>query len=282
MENKKGEIFGSWNNHKQMALSLTIAALLICIIGIANLMIDVDDITMNVAIASTGPSMSHYFGVDWLGRDMFLRTMKGLGGSLNVGLLASAITLVIATFLAIISASTTEKADQAVGFLIDTMMGVPHLVLLVLISASLGGGKFGIIVAVAITHWPSLTRVLRAEILRLREETFIEASRKLGKSDWYIAKKHMFWHLLPQILVRFVLVFPHVILHEAGVTFLGFGLSPLEPAIGIILSESVQYIATGMWWLVVFPGVALLVMVMCFESIGDNLNKMLNPDTAHH
>ena len=81
-------------------------------------------------------------------------------------------------------------------------------------------------------------------------------------------------------MVKFVLLFPHVILHEAGLTFLGFGLSPLQPAIGIILSESIQYISTGMWWLVAFPGMALLVMVMCFESIGDSLNKILNSETS--
>ena len=153
---------------------------------------------------------------------------------------------------------------------------------MVVISAALGGGEVGVVTAVATTHWTSLTRILRAEILQLREEHYIKQSKNLGKSNFYIVRYHMLLHLLPQIIVRFILLFPHVILHEAAITFLGFGLSPLHPAIGVILSESIDYIATGMWWLVFFPGAALLIMVMCFESLGDGLNKILSPETSRN
>lgn len=272
--------FREWNNHKQAAFSIGVGIFMLLVIYTADALISIDDIVMHMEIAGQAPSLAHIFGVDWIGRDMFLRTMKGLGGSLRVGLITSVITLTLATFLAIISAATFRKLDQLVGILIDTFLGVPHFVILVLISASLGGGEFGVIVAVATTHWPPLTRILRAEILQLREEQYIRTAEQFGKSDWFIARAHMFRHLLPQVLVRFVLVFPHVILHEAGLTFLGFGLSPLQPAIGVILSESVQYISLGMWWLILFPGLALLLMVMCFEQIGESLNKILNPDTS--
>lgn len=272
--------FKRWNNHKQMAMSMGSALFILIIIVIFSQIIHIDDIKMDMTAISHAPSMNHVFGTDWIGRDMFLRTMKGLSGSLAVGVISAVITLIMATMLAIISAATCKQLDHVVGILIDTFMGVPHLVIMVLISASLGGGKIGVIVAVALTHWPYLTRILRAEILQLREAQFIYTSRQFGKSEWYIATRHMFWHILPQIMVKFVLLFPHIILHEAALTFLGFGLSPLQPAIGIILSESIQYISTGMWWLVAFPGMALLVMVMCFESIGDSLNKILNSETS--
>lgn len=274
--------FREWNNHKQAALSIGLGLLMLLLIYAANALISIDDIVMHIEIAGQGPSAAHIFGVDWLGRDMFLRTMKGLSGSLRVGVITSLITITVATLLAIVSAATFRQIDQLVGLLIDTFLGVPHFVILVLISASLGGGEFGVIVAVATTHWPPLSRILRAEILQLREEQYILTAQQFGKSDWFIARTHLFWHLLPQIIVRFILIFPHVILHEAGITFLGFGLSPLQPAIGIILSESVQYISTGMWWLVFFPGLALLLMVMCFEQIGESLNRILNPETARH
>lgn len=272
--------FRTWNNHKQAALSIGLGLVMLLVIYAADASISIDDIVMDMAVAGQAPSVAHIFGVDWIGRDMFLRTMKGLGGSLRVGLITSVITLILATFLAIVSAATFRKLDQLVGILIDTFLGVPHFVILVLISASLGGGELGVIVAVATTHWPPLTRILRAEILQLREEQYIRTAEQFGKSDWFIARAHILRHLLPQIFVRFVLVFPHVILHEAGLTFLGFGLSPLQPAIGVILSESVQYISTGMWWLILFPGLALLLMVMCFEQIGESLNKILNPETS--
>lgn len=272
--------FRTWNNHKQAALSIGLGLVMLLIIYVADASISINDIVMDMTVAGQAPSAAHIFGVDWIGRDMFLRTMKGLGGSLRVGLITSVITLILATFLAVVSAATFRKLDQLVGILIDTFLGVPHFVILVLISASLGGGELGVIVAVATTHWPPLTRILRAEILQLREEQYIRTAEQFGKSDWFIARAHILRHLLPQIFVRFVLVFPHVILHEAGLTFLGFGLSPLQPAIGVILSESVQYISTGMWWLILFPGLALLLMVMCFEQIGESLNKILNPETS--
>lgn len=276
------DFFKDWNNHKSIAVSMFVGLVILVIIVIANITIDVKDITMNMEIASQSPSLQHPFGVDWIGRDMFLRTMKGLGGSLRVGLLASALSILLALTLAVISASLWSGFDHIIGVITDTCLGVPHIVIMVVISAALGGGEVGVVTAVATTHWTSLTRILRAEILQLREEHYVKQSKNFGKSDFYIVRYHMLLHLLPQIIVRFILLFPHVILHEAAITFLGFGLSPLHPAIGVILSESIDYIATGMWWLVFFPGAALLTMVMCFESIGDGLNKILNPDTSRN
>jgi len=276
------DFFKDWNNHKSIAVSMFVGLVILIIIVIANITIDVKDITMNMEIASQAPSLQHPFGVDWIGRDMFLRTMKGLGGSLRVGLLASALSILLALTLAVISASLWSGFDHIIGVITDTCLGVPHIVIMVVISAALGGGEVGVVTAVATTHWTSLTRILRAEILQLREEHYVKQSKNFGKSDFYIVRYHMLLHLLPQIIVRFILLFPHVILHEAAITFLGFGLSPLHPAIGVILSESIDYIATGMWWLVFFPGAALLTMVMCFESIGDGLNKILNPDTSRN
>jgi peptide/nickel transport system permease protein len=153
---------------------------------------------------------------------------------------------------------------------------------MVMISAALGGGKTGVVVAVALTHWPSLTRLIRAEILQLRNEHYIGASKLMGKSPAFISFRHILPHLLPVILVQAVLLFPHAILHEAAVTFLGFGLSPMIPAIGVILSESTRYITMGMWWLVVFPGLSLLTMVICFEAIGDSLRILLDPNQSQN
>ena len=272
--------FREWNNHKQAALSIGLGLFMLLLIYAANALISIDDIVMHIEIAGQGPSAEHIFGVDWIGRDMFLRTMKGLGGSLRVGVITSLITITVATLLAIVSAATFRQIDQFIGLLIDTFLGVPHFVILVLISASLGGGEFGVIIAVATTHWPPLSRILRAEILQLREEQYILTAQQFGKSDWFIARAHLFWHLLPQIIVRFILIFPHVILHEAGITFLGFGLSPLQPAIGIILSESMRYLALGMWWLAFFPGFLLLLVVLIFDRLGEALRDILDPQSG--
>ena len=172
------------------------------------------------------------------------------------------------------------KADAVVTWLIDLMMGIPHIVLLILISYALGKGFWGVTIGVAVTHWPSLARVVRAEILQCRESTFVAVARKLGQSPLRIALKHMVPYVLPQFIVGLILLFPHAILHEAAVTFLGFGLPPEQPAIGVILSESMAYLSAGMWWLAVFPGLALIATVLLFDVAGSNLRKLIDPHSS--
>lgn len=133
----------------------------------------------------------------------------------------------------------------------------------------------GILVGVALTHWTTLSRIIRAEILSIKGEPYIVIAKKLGTSNVKIASKHILPHIIPQFIVGVVLLFPHAILHEAGITFLGFGLPPEEPAIGVILSESMRYITSGYWWLAFFPGLALMLMVFAFDAIGHNLEKLL-------
>lgn len=142
-------------------------------------------------------------------------------------------------------------------------------------------GLKGVVIGVALTHWPSLARLIRAEVIQLRESPYIQISCKLGKSSWYIARKHMLPHLVPQFIVGLVLMFPHAILHESSITFLGFGLSTEQSAIGIVLSEAMQYLITGKWWLALFPGLLLVFTVVLFYILGESLRKMLDPGSIH-
>lgn len=222
------------------------------------------------------PSPAHPFGTDWMGRDMFARTVSGLSASIFVGLVSALASSAIAFVLAALAAFGGRMADSAVCWLIDLVMGVPHIVLLVLISYALGRGSLGVFVGISITHWPSLARLLRAEMIQVRSEPHILCARALGASWRTIAIRHVVPAVLPQYIVGIVLLFPHAILHEASITFLGFGLSPEEPAIGVILSEAMGYLSTGSWWLAVFPGIALLLAVLSFEGIGSSLRSLLS------
>ena len=226
------------------------------------------------------PSLAHPFGTDWMGRDMLSRTLAGLSKSVLVGLLAATVSSVIALVLGCAAALGGKRVDAVVSWLIDLMMGVPHIVLLVLISFAIGKGFWGVTIGVAVTHWPSLARVVRAEVLQCRESKFVEVARKLGQSPARIAWRHMVPYVLPQFVVGLILLFPHAILHEAAITFLGFGLPPEQPAIGVILSESMSYLSTGAWWLAVFPGLALMATVLLFDVAGQSLRKLLDPHTA--
>jgi peptide/nickel transport system permease protein len=223
------------------------------------------------------PSFEHPLGTDWMGRDMLARVIAGLALSVQLGLLAASVSALIALLLGSIAALGGRKADALITWLIDLMMGIPHILLILLISFALGKGFLGVAVGVALTHWPNLARVVRAEILQCRSAPFVAVARRLGQSPVRIAKNHMLPSVFPQFLVGLILLFPHAILHEAAITFLGFGLPPEVPAIGMILSEAMSYLSAGYWWLALFPGLALLLVVLLFYRAGSNLRKLIDP-----
>lgn len=226
------------------------------------------------------PNAEYLFGTDWLGRDMFLRTLAGLSMSIRLGLLTATVSAGIALALGLLTAMG-RTADLVVSGLIDLVMGIPHMLLLILISCACQKGFAGVAVGISLTHWPSLARLIRGEVLQLKESQYVKISSKLGMSRFKIACTHMLPHLLPQFLTGLILMFPHAILHEASITFLGFGLPPEEPAVGIILSESMKYLITGKWWLAVFPGLLLTATVLLFEALGHSVSRLLSPGGAH-
>ena len=123
--------------------------------------------------------------------------------------------------------------------------------------------------------------MIRGEILQLRNAPYLLAAEKLGVPRLQLILRHIFPHLFPQFLTGFILQFPHAILHEASITFLGFGLPPEQPAIGIILSESMRYLTTGKWWLALFPGISLVLVVISFSFMGEQLRRLTTPASIH-
>lgn len=257
--------------------------LLAIILGvfIAGICISDDMVAADFSRKNLAPSWEHLFGTDWMGRDMLLRTIKGLSISITVGLVGSGVSAVIATIVGIVAATGSKGLDSFINWLIDLVMGVPHLVLLILISFVCGKGLTGLLIGLAVTHWTSLARLIRSEVLQIRSQQYIAVSRKLGHNSGWILIRHILPHMVPQFIIGLVLLFPHAILHESSLSFLGFGLPPEQPAIGIILSESMKYLSSGMWWLAVFPGLLLLLLVLLFEKLGDNLRRLLDPYSAH-
>ena len=273
-------LFIGMNLRQRTILLIGFMSLLLITIVISSLFIDSKSLSTDFGSKNLAPSLEHPFGTDWMGRDMFTRTVGGLGLSILIGAFASTISTVLSVVLGLLS-SIGKVEDSFVSWLVDLSLSIPHLLLIILISIGMGGGATGVIIGVALTHWTSLTRVVRAEIKQLKTQEYINISRNFGKSKWWIAVKHFLPHLIPQFILGTILMFPHAILHEASVTFLGFGLSPHEPAIGIILSESMKYLSAGYWWLAFFPGVSLLIIVLAFDVIGENLAKLMDPKKAH-
>lgn len=260
-------------------LGAAFAVILLAMILAAASLLPEAGLRTNLAERALPPSASHPFGTDALGRDMFVRTIKGLAVSLRVGLMSAGFATLLAVGLGILAA-LDRRLDAVIGAFIDLVLALPQLVLLILVSVSVGGGTRGVIIAVVVSHWPGLARVVRAEVRQVLVADYVAVARRFGRSPLAIAVTHVLPHVVPQALVGGVLLFPHAILHEAGMTFLGFGLEPGLPAIGILLSESMRYLTAGLWWLGVLPGLALLLMVLTFERVAAGFRLALDPRRA--
>lgn len=269
------------NARKKLFLSLALSIAVIVVALALSFILGEENMVTDSTLKRMPPSPEHVFGTDWLGRDMFTRTLKGLQLSLGVGFIGAFIGAFIALIFGICAATLGKRIDGLISWLVDMFIGMPHLVFIILISFMVGGGMKGVILGVGLTHWPSLTRVIRSEVMSMKNAEYIKLSVNFGKSKLFIMFHHILPHILPQIMVGFMLLFPHAILHEASITFLGFGLSVQTPSIGLILSEAVKHISLGDWWLALFPGLLLIVIVKSFDSIGERFRQLIDPADAN-
>ena len=269
------------NRRQKTLILLAFALLFLSAVTIAGYFAREAAMSTDFSRKNLPPDAGHPFGTDWMGRDMFLRTITGLSMSIRIGLITATVSALAAFLIGTAAALLGRAADGVITWLIDLVMGIPHTLLLMLIAFACGRGFRGIVIGVVATHWMSLARLIRGEVLQLKQSGYIKVAEKLGVKRWQIVRRHMIPHLFPQFMVGLILLFPHAILHEAGVTFLGFGLSPEQPAIGIILSESMRHLAMGRWWLALFPGLLLVFTVLLFDLAGSCLRRLTDPGSAH-
>lgn len=269
-----------FNGRQRALLLLFLTAAVLLAVALAGALAGDRATETDFAHTNLAPGLDRLFGTDWLGRDMLARTLAGLSLSIRIGALTACVSAVIALVLGV-TAALSRRADAVLSWLVDLFLGIPHILLVMLISLAFGRGFLGVVAGVSLSHWPSLARVIRGEVLQLRQAPYLLAAEKLGVPRGQLVRRHLLPHLLPQFLTGLILQFPHAILHEASVTFLGFGLSSEQPAIGVILSESMQYLATGRWWLALFPGAALVGVVLLFAGLGEQVRRLLDPSSAH-
>ena len=269
------------NQRFRTVIFLIVAVVILAAVTAAGILTEGYAVETDFSQRNLSPSLQHLFGTDWMGRDMLARTLSGLSLSIRIGILTAVVSAAVALFLGTASAVLGRKADAVISWCIDLVMGIPHILLVMLISLACGRGFVGVVAGVALSHWPSLARMIRGELMQLRQAPYILVAEKMGVSKLQNVKRHMLPHLLPQFLTGLILLFPHAILHESSVTFLGFGLSSEQPAIGVILSESMQYLTTGKWWLALFPGLALVLVVVLFALLGERVRRMLDPSSVH-
>ncbi|WP_055744308.1 ABC transporter permease [Brevibacillus choshinensis] len=221
-------------------------------------------------------SKGHLLGTDQLGRDLFSRIIEGTKVSLLIGVCTVLFAGVIGTLVGLIAGYFRGWVDQLLMRLVDVQLSFPFILLVLVINAVIGSGLRNIIISLVIAGWVIYARVIRGEVLAIREKEFIQACVATGVPGWEIIIKHILPNLLTPIIVLSSFQIATFIIAEASVSFLGFGVQPPQPAWGNMLNEGKNYIFSS-WWLITFPGVAIAITALGINLLGDWLRDYLDP-----
>jgi peptide/nickel transport system permease protein len=223
-----------------------------------------------------GGSARHPLGTDTLGRDVASRLLHGARISLGVGLSAVLIAGVLGVTLGLLAGYYGGRLDDLLMRVGDVQLAFPVILLGVALLSVLGASLWNVILVLGVSGWITYARIVRGETLSLKERDFVEAARALGARDWHLVGRHILPNVLPPITVVATFSVARTIIAEASLSFLGLGIPPPAPSWGAMLDEGRNYITTG-WWLALFPGIAILILVLGINLVGDWLRDLLDP-----
>ena len=262
--------------NKLAMLGLSIVILLILIAIFAPLIAPYNPILRIKEDSSLGPSMNNLFGTDLLGRDIFSRVIYGSRISIEVGVIAVGISVIIGLFFGALSGYFGGISDALIMRIADIFFAFPYILGAIAIMTILGPGIVNIFIAIGILGWASIARIFRSSILTIKNKEYIEAARAMGAGSSRIIIKHIFPNSFAPIIVYATMNVGTAIIVEAALSFLGIGVQPPTPAWGKMLAESLAYIDTAPW-MMFFPGLAILITVLGFVLLGDGLRDAFDP-----
>jgi peptide/nickel transport system permease protein len=231
---------------------------------------------VDVPSALQPPSGAHWFGTDDLGRDVFSRVLVAIGASMRVAVISVAFAVVVGVTIGVVAGYRGGWIDAIFMRIVDVMFAFPVLLLALAVVAILGPGMTTTILAIGIVYTPIFARVARASTLSVRVEPFVQVSRAMGTGHLYILGRHIIPNIAGPLVVQTSLSLAFAILSEAALSFLGLGIQPPEPSLGRMIFDS-QGFVTLAWWMAVFPGAAIFVIVLAFNLVGDGLRDVLDP-----
>ena len=259
------------------AVAALATLVLILVAASAPLLLPYDPIASDVAHALQPPSAAHWAGTDQLGRDIFSRIVAATRLDLFIAVSAVGISFVIGAVIGGFCGYRGGRLDRWVGRFVDVLMAFPLFVLAMALVAALGNRMENIIIATAVINLPFYIRFARAEVNVRRNAGWVEAARACGDSHLSVVLRFLLPNVLPAMSVQMSVNLGWAILNAAGLSFIGLGVQAPTPEWGIMVAEGARFITTGKWWLVAFPGLALMLTVLCFNLLGDGLRDVLDP-----
>ncbi len=229
-----------------------------------------------ISVRHLAPSPDHPMGTDKYGRDVYARILYGARISLSIGFIAVAISITLGTSVGAVSGYFGGAVDTVLMRFVDTLISFPRLVLLITVIALFQPSILVVVIVLGLTLWPSTARIVRSEVLSLREREFIEAARALGLGSPRIILRHIIPNVMGPVIVAATLGLGNIILIEAGLSFLGLSVPPPTPTWGVIINDGREFLLEA-WWVSTFPGLAIVFTVVAFNLIGDGLRDALDP-----
>ncbi|NEA39688.1 ABC transporter permease [Streptomyces sp. SID11385] len=276
---RPGRVRSGWNRLRRNRLALTgavLAALFVLLALLSHVLAPYDPAKPDFNQALAEPSWAHWLGTDDLGRDQLSRVLVGVTASMQVGVLAVALAFVVAVPLGLIAGYYGRVADSVVSRLTDTLLAFPFLVLAVGLAAILGPSLKNATIAIGISQIPAIIRITRAETLRLKSADYVQAAIANGGTDRVVLFRHILPNASSALIVQATVGIPSAIIGEAVLSFLGLGVQPPSPSLGVMLSSAQPFIAQAPW-MAVFPGLVIVLATLAFNLLGDGVRDILDP-----
>ena len=262
--------------NRGLVAGVTLLALLLLAALVGPLFSSYGSLETDTAILQA-PSLSHPFGTDGVGRDVLVRALEGIRLDVGLALAICALGTLAGVVIGLLSGYAGGIVDMVVMRLVDISMSLPAFILALVTAIVLGNNARTMIYAIALAYTPVMTRLVRSQVVSLRELPMVETSRAIGTPAWRI----VLWHMLPNtfsvVIAQATLFLAWAILDTAAMSFIGVGVRPPTPELGAMISDGVQYIVSGQWWIATFSGIFIVLLVISFNTIGDALRDVLDP-----
>lgn len=269
------KLLGMCRENKVAAASAVVLVVMALAIIFADKLTVYDPNAINLLERLLPPSRAHWCGTDDLGRDIFTRILYGGRVSLLVGVIPTTISMAIGIVLGMVS-GYIRQLDAVIMRMADIVLAFPSIVLAMVVMYTLGATTSNIFIALSMIGWAGTARIVRSQTLSLREQEFVEAARGMGVKKWTIMFRHILPNCLPSLIVLFTLNIPDAILSEANLSFLGVGTQPPDSSWGLMVSQAKTF-AVSSPWMLIFPSLAILIMVLALNFLGDGLRDAVDP-----